>query len=105
MSRTIYFLIAAVGALALAGSANADPAYKGSSASGEIVFFETDEQLVPGDTDTKRDIYERFYDAEVGIESYVTREVSLGPAGGNDAYNATYEKTNNEGTIVFFSTA
>lgn len=105
MSRTIPFFLALLGALALAVPASADPAYKGSSAAGELVFFETEERLVPGDTDTKRDVYERFYDPEAGVESYVTREVSLGPAGGNDAYNATYEKTNSAGTVVFFSTA
>ena len=73
-------------ALALAPTASAAPAsYKGSSADGNAVFFETQESMVPGDTDTKRDVYERSYDAEAGIESYVTREVSLGPVGGNDA--------------------
>src|SRR5215467_11866227 len=79
--------------------------YKGSSLDGKAVFFETEESLVAGDTDTKRDVYERYYDAEPEIESYVTREVSLGPAGGNDAYNATFEKTDKLGTRVFFSTA
>jgi len=105
MSRTIYFLIAVAGALVLAAPANAEPAYKSSSADGKVVFFETDEQLVPGDTDTKRDVYERFYDEEAGIESYVTRQVSLGPAGGNDAYNALFEKASADGNLVFFSTA
>ncbi len=91
--------------LVAATPAFASPAsYKGSSADGSVVFFETEDQLVPGDTDTKRDVYERFYDAEAGVESYVTRQVSIGPTGGNDAYNATFEKTNTEGTIVFFST-
>jgi len=92
-------------ALLAAPAANAASAgYKGSSADGEVVFFETDEQLVPGDTDTKRDVYERYLDEEAGIESYVTREVSLGPAGGNDAYNATFEKASADGNLVFFST-
>jgi hypothetical protein len=89
-----------------ASSAGAAPAsYKGSSADGTVVFFETAEQLVPGDTDAKRDVYERYFDSEPGVESYVTREVSLGPAGGNDAFDATFEKANEEGTKVFFSTA
>jgi Tol biopolymer transport system component len=83
----------------------ASPAsYKGASADGSVVFFETDEQIVPGDTDTKRDVYERSYDAEAEIESYVTRQVSLGPAGGNAAYNALFEKVSADGSIVFFST-
>ncbi len=105
MPRTIAFLLGLAAALILASPASASPAsYKGASADGTVVFFETDEQLVPGDTDTKRDVYERSYDAEPGIESYVTREVSLGPAGGNAAYNALFEKTNSDGSIAFFST-
>lgn len=80
----------------------AAPSYKDVSADGEVVFFETEEQLVPGDTDTKRDVYERYFDAGVG--AYVTREVSLGPTGGNDAYNAQFEGANAAGTKVFFST-
>jgi hypothetical protein len=82
--------------------ASAAPNFKSVSASGEVVFFETDEQLVPGDTDTKRDVYERYFDSGVG--QYVTREVSLGPTGGNDAYPAQFEAANGEGTEVFFST-
>src|SRR4051795_13653232 len=82
----------------------APSSYKGSSADGQVVFFETSEQMVSGDTDTKRDVYQRSYDAHSGIESYVTREVSLGPAGGNDAYNALFEKASADGNLVFFST-
>jgi Tol biopolymer transport system component len=78
------------------------PNYKAASADGEVVFFETDEQLVPGDTDTKRDVYERSFDSEVG--AYVTREVSLGPTGGNDAYAAQFEGASGDGMRVFFST-
>jgi hypothetical protein len=88
---------------ASASVVQATPAnYRGISADGEVAFFETDEQLVPGDTDTKRDIYERSYDAGVG--AYVTRQVSLGPAGGNDAYPALFEGASASGTRVFFST-
>ena len=105
MPRAIVALAAVAAALVLAPSAGAAPAsYKGSSADGSIVFFETAEQLVPGDTDSKRDVYQRSYDADPGIESYVTREVSLGPAGGNDAYAATFERANEEATKVFFTT-
>lgn len=105
MPRTIVLLLALIASLALARAASASPAsYKGSSVDGEIVFFETDEPVAPGDSDNKRDVYERSYDAEVGIESYVTREVSLGPAGGNDAYNALFEKASAAGNLVFFST-
>ncbi len=78
------------------------PNYKGASADGSIVFFETEEQLVPGDTDTKRDVYARSFEEAVG--AYVTREVSLGPTGGNDAYPAQFEGTNDLGDLAFFST-
>jgi len=94
-----------VGLLVIAPLATATPAsYKGSSADGKAAFFETQESMVPGDTDTKRDVYERSYDAEPSIKSFVTREVSLGPAGGNDAYNALFEKASADGNLVFFST-
>jgi Tol biopolymer transport system component len=76
--------------------------FKGSSADGSIVFFETEEQLVLGDTDTKRDVYQRSSDEDVG--AYVTREISLGPTGGNDAYPAQFEGTTDLGDLVFFST-
>ncbi len=105
MYRTIASLLGLAAALILAAPTSASPSsYRGSSADGTVVFFETDEQLVPGDTDTKRDVYERSYDADPGIKSYVTREVSLGPAGGNDAYNALFEKASADGSVVFFST-
>lgn len=82
-----------------------DPAlYAGASANGENVFFTTIEKLVPGDTDNKRDVYERFYNSEPGIESYVTREVSTGPAGGNDAYDVSFDGASTDGLKVFFST-
>ena len=104
MSRLTLFVPMLAAALMLTASAGAAPSYKGSSDDGQVVFFESDEQLVPGDTDAKRDVYQRAYDADPGIESYVTREVSLGPAGGNDAFNATFEKASADGTVVFFST-
>src|SRR5690349_19851243 len=98
-------LLALLAAFTLASSAGASPmSFKGASSAGEVVVFETDEQVVPGDTDNKRDVYERSYDSEVGIESYVTREVSIGPTGGNDAYNAQFDKINAGGSLVFFST-
>ncbi len=102
----VFVAVIPAAALLTASIASAVPAsYKGSSADGKAVFFETSEPMVPGDTDTKRDVYMRSYDAEPGIKSYVTREVSLGPAGGNDAYNALFEKASADGNLVFFSTA
>jgi hypothetical protein len=86
-------------------SAMAVPAtYKGSSSLGDVVFFETEERLVPGDTDNKRDIYERSFDPNVEGGTYVTRQVSTGPTGGNDAYNALFEGNSPDGGVAFFST-
>lgn len=95
----------ALSALFTSAAAAAPPAYKGASNDGEIVFFESDEQLVPGDTDQNRDLFERSFDPEVGDDgAYVTRELSVGPTGGNDAYNALFEKASADGSVVFFST-
>lgn len=92
--------------LGAADAGAAPPAYKGVSNDGEVVFFESEEQLVPGDTDNKRDLYERSFDESVGDDgAYVTREVSIGPTGGNDAYNALFEQASADGKTVFFSTA
>jgi hypothetical protein len=88
--------------LAIAGPAKAASNFRGSSADGEVVFFDTEEPLLEGDTDSKRDVYERSYDEDV--DAYVTREVSLGPAGGNSSYAAQFEGLDEEGTRVFFST-
>jgi Tol biopolymer transport system component len=90
--------------LVFAGTAMAAPAnYAGTSADGKVVFFTTTEKLVPGDTDSRLDVYERSYDAS--LESYVTREVSTGPTGGNDAFDAFYDGASSDGTKVFFSTS
>jgi hypothetical protein len=111
LHRTCTCLVAVVSISLLAvaiwvPAARAEPAtFAGASADGEIVFFTTAEKLVPGDTDNKRDVYERFYDSEAGIESYVTREVSTGPTGGNDPHDVSYDGVSESGTRVFFSTA
>ncbi len=89
-------------AVSPASAAAAPPAFKGASANGEIVYFESEEQLVSGDTDTRRDVYERSFDLDFG--AYVTRQMSLGPTGGNDAYTAQLEAVSDDGNRVFFST-
>lgn len=101
----------AVLALALmalgAPTAVAAPAeYAGSSADGGKVFFTTAAKLVPGDTDNGFvDVYERFYSEAPGIETYVTREISTGPTGGNDSHDVIFNAVSNDGAKVFFSTA
>ncbi len=79
-------------------------AYEGAAATGESVFFTTTEKMVPGDTDNKRDVYQRFYSPDPGIESFVTREVSTGPVGGNDAYDVSFAGASSSGFRVFFMT-
>jgi hypothetical protein len=83
--------------------AGAHPAsFDGISANGKIVVFSTKDQLVPGDTDQEVDVYERAFDQTLG--EYVTREVSIGPSGGNDTLPAQYDGMSSNGEEVFFST-
>ncbi len=90
--------------LCFAAGAVAAPAnFAGASADGEIVFFTTTDKLVPGDTDGKIDVYERSYDAS--LESRVTRVVSTGPTGGNDAFDAFYAGATADGNRIFFTTS
>jgi hypothetical protein len=91
--------------LSASSASAAAPTYKGSSNDGEYLFFESDEQLVPGDTDSKRDVYVRAFDVTVGDEgAYVTRQVSVGPTGGNDSYPASFADVSSDGKQVFFTT-
>lgn len=69
----------------------------GSSINGEHAFFETDEKLLPSDTDNSFDVYQRF-------GGTTTRE-SLGATGGNDdPVDVFFDATSNDGTHVFFET-
>jgi Tol biopolymer transport system component len=95
-----FSIAAALGApVAEAGPAN----YAGASADGGKVFFTTTQKLVPGDTDNRLDVYARYFDST--LKTYVTRELSTGPTGGNDAYPAQYDGASVNGSKVFFSTA
>jgi hypothetical protein len=86
-----------------ASSALAAPAtYNGISTDGSVAVFSTKEQMVPGDTDQEFDVYVRAFDS--GLGEYVTREVSIGPAGGNDTLPANYDGISADGSEVFFST-
>lgn len=86
-----------------AESALAAPAfYDGNSADGKTVVFTSKDQLLESDTDQELDVYVRAYDAEV--KGYVTREVSVGPRGGNDTLPARYVGMSGDGKKVFFAT-
>jgi hypothetical protein len=100
---SLALLCATAGSVALASSALAAPAfYGGISADGSVAVFSTKEQMVPGDTDQEADVYVRSVDPILG--EYVTREVSIGPSGGNDTLPSTYNGISADGTEVFFST-
>src|SRR5262245_61856127 len=79
----------------------ADARYEGISADGDVAAFSTTDKLVSGDTDIQSDVYVR--DVEEGL-GYVTREASLGPIGGNDAFAAQFLAIDPAGLRVFFST-
>jgi hypothetical protein len=70
--------------------------FKGASADGSRVSFETAEQLVSGDTDTFLDLYER--------SGGQTTLVSTGPAGGNGTFDSVFAGASADGSRVFFQT-
>jgi len=76
--------------------------YGGIAADGSVAAFSTKEKMVPGDTDQEEDVYIRAFDS--GLGEYVTRQVSLGPTGGNDTLPSQYNGISADGTEVFFST-
>lgn len=71
--------------------------YRGASADGTRVFFQSNEQLVATDTDTRMDIYERT--------GGVTTLLSTGPNGGNGNFNAAFSAVSADGTRLFFRTS
>lgn len=101
--RAILAALAAISALALGASTAyaADAHYEGISADGGVAVFSTTDKLVAGDTDIQRDVYVRDFEEGFG---YVTREASLGPTGGNDAFAAQFLAIDPAGERVFFST-
>ena len=71
------------------GNGASDAFFDGASDDGSRVFFDTDESLVAGDTDTAIDIYQR--------SGGTTTLVSTGPAGGNDdAFDVTFDGSSRE---------
>ena len=71
--------------------------FRGASADGTRIFFQSNEALVTADTDTRMDIYER--------SGATTTLLSTGPAGGNGAFNASFSANSADGTRVFFRTS
>ena len=100
-SRDIYErfngVITRISAGAINGNGAFDAAFAGSSSDGTHVFFTTSEPLVAADTDTRRDIYERFGGG--------TSLVSTGAQNANTSVDASFSKTSSNGLHVFFTTA
>jgi hypothetical protein len=66
------------------------------SSDGTTVLFDTSESLVATDTDTSRDVYQRT--------GGTTTELSVGPTGGNGAFDATFAGASRDAAHVFFTT-
>jgi len=100
---TLLTLLLTLGFALSAESAVATPAsFDGISTDGSVAVFSTKEQMVSGDTDQEEDVYVRSYDSALG--EMATREVSIGPSGGNDTLPAHYDGISADGNEVFFST-
>ena len=82
--------------LAAPAATSAATVFKGASSDGSTVFFETDEQLVSGDTDSSIDIYER--------SGGITTQVSQGQINGNGAFGVSFARASSDGSRVFFRT-
>ena len=79
------------------GGNGAFPAFfDGASADGTRVFFDTDERLESGDTDSVQDVYERTGGG--------TSLVSIGPDGGNGPFPAFFDAASEDGTRVILAT-
>jgi hypothetical protein len=78
------------------GNGVADVFMDGVSGDGLRAFFDTDEQLVAGDTDSSFDLYER--------KGGTTTLLSTGPNGGNGAFDVFFSANSVDGTRVFFMT-
>jgi hypothetical protein len=96
-STDIYDRSAGTTTLITSGTAPGLPIFGGISDAGTHVFYETDDALVAGDTDTEFDVYERFGGSTI--------LVSTGPAGGNGAFPARYQGSSQGGGRVWFDTS
>jgi hypothetical protein len=78
------------------GNGASDAFFDGASDDASKVFFDTDESLVPADTDNAIDVYQR--------SGGTTTLVSTGPSGGNGAFDVTFDGISRDGSHVFFET-
>jgi hypothetical protein len=73
--------------------------FRGASADGNRVFFETKEALVPADSDSMRDVYERALGRNRSDD--VTTPVTTS----NGAFDASFRGMSSDGARVFFETS
>ena len=78
------------------GNGAYDVIYRGNSQDASRVFFDTTEQLTPSDTDLNRDSYER--------SGGITTLLSIGPNGGNGAFDASMVGLSADGSKIWFET-
>jgi hypothetical protein len=71
--------------------------FDGASRDGNHVFFDTQEPLESGDTDSAYDIYDRSGGSST--------RVSTGPNGGNGNFYAAFQGISDDGSHVFFHTS
>jgi hypothetical protein len=82
-----------------AGGNGPNPAtYDAVNQNGTLAFFETDEQLVSGDTDSNFDVYQR------SVVDGTTTLISIGPDGGNGLNDVFFDGISADGSKVFFET-
>jgi hypothetical protein len=86
-----------VSAGAIDGNDDSSAIFRGASADGTRVFFETDEQLVAADIDNAQDVYER--------SGAATNLISVGGINGNGAFDASFAGSSTTGTRVFFESS
>ena len=86
--------------LVSAGEINGNKSFNvffgGNSADGSRVFFETQEPLVPADTDNEFDVYER--------SGGTTTRVSSGSINGNEPTGSHFLRASDDGSLVVFET-
>jgi hypothetical protein len=79
------------------GNGALDPAFVGASADGVRVWFSTTEKLVPTDTDSQSDVYQRS-----GGQTFL---ISRGAINGSGNFAATFRGASSDGSRVFYSTS